>query len=165
MLHVIAVPATDSNAALATASNDAHNGIKSTCEFVLTACRNMPVCSECGHLLQPTFMSMSSSQVVIMAGAVHAGKPKGVNAADLSKLWRIDLKAAERTLEVTSQNSKHADDPQLSRNCATNDRMLHHKRITEHFFMDMFFATKKVGRTTRGHAKKENRQSKLLSCS
>ena len=37
MSHVIAMPAT--------ASNDTHNGMKMTCEFVLVACCNMPVLS------------------------------------------------------------------------------------------------------------------------
>jgi hypothetical protein len=87
----------------------------------------------------------------IMASAAHAGRSKGVDAAHLSKMWRIDLKSAKRTLEVTSQNSKRTDDPTLSRNYGTNDRMLRYKRIDEYFFMDTFFATKKAGKSSRGH--------------
>jgi hypothetical protein len=85
----------------------------------------------------------------VMLSATHAGKTKGVDATHLSKMWRIDLKTAKRTLDVTSQNSKRVDNPTLSRNYATNDRMLRYKRISEYFFMDTFFSTKKVGKSTR----------------
>jgi hypothetical protein len=87
----------------------------------------------------------------IMVGAAHAGKPKGVDPTHLSKIWKIDLKTAERTLEVVSQSSKRTDDPKLSRNYGTNDRMLRYKRISEYFYMDTFFATKKAGKSSRGH--------------
>jgi hypothetical protein len=84
-----------------------------------------------------------------MLSATHAGKTKGVDATHLSKMWRIDLKTAERTLDVTSQNSKRVDNPTLSRNYATNDRMLRYKWFSEYFFMDTFFSTKKAGKSTR----------------
>jgi hypothetical protein len=42
-------------------------------------------------------------------------------------------------------------DPTLVRNFTTNDRMLRHKRIQGYFFMDTFFATKKGGKSSRGH--------------
>jgi hypothetical protein len=86
-----------------------------------------------------------------MISAAHAGTSKGVDPAHLSKTWKIDLKTAERTLEVVTQGSKRTDDPKLSRNYGINDRMLQHKRIGEHFFMDTFFATKKAGKSSRGH--------------
>jgi hypothetical protein len=38
----------------------------------------------------------------VMLSATHARKTKGIDAAHLSKIWRIGLKTAERTLEVTS---------------------------------------------------------------
>jgi hypothetical protein len=60
----------------------------------------------------------------IMVSATHAGKSTGVDPAHLSKIWKIDLKTAERTLDVVSQNNKRTDDPKLSRNYGTNDRML-----------------------------------------
>jgi hypothetical protein len=88
----------------------------------------------------------------VMLSATHAGKTtKGVDASLLSKMWRIDLKTAERTLDVTSQNSKRVDNPTLSRNYGTNDRMLRYKRIDEYFFMDTFFATKKASKSTRNN--------------
>jgi hypothetical protein len=39
----------------------------------------------------------------------------------------------------------------LSRNYGTNDRMLRCKRANDYFFMDTFFATKKAGKSSRGH--------------
>ena len=69
----------------------------------------------------------------IMVSAAHAGKSKGVDPSHLSKIWKIDLKTAERTLEVVSQKGKRTDDPTLSRNYGTNDRMLRYKRINEYF--------------------------------
>ena len=42
-------------------------------------------------------------------------------------------------------------DPMLSHNYGTNDHMLRYKRIQDYFFMDTFFATKKGGRSSRGH--------------
>ena len=56
--------------------------------------------------------------------AAHATQPKGVTAQDLSRLWRIDLETAKRTLEVTTQLQRREDDPSLTRNYKTNDRML-----------------------------------------
>jgi hypothetical protein len=85
----------------------------------------------------------------VMLSATHAGKTKGVDATHLSKMWRIDLKTAECTLEVTSQSSKRVDNPTLSRNYGTNDRMLRYKRISEYFFMDTFYATKTADKSTR----------------
>jgi hypothetical protein len=60
----------------------------------------------------------------IMVSATHAGKSTGVDPTHLSKIWKIDLKTAERTLDVVSQFSNRTDDPKLSRNYGTNDRML-----------------------------------------
>jgi hypothetical protein len=86
-----------------------------------------------------------------MLSAAHAGRPKGVKAKHLSKIWKIDLEDAERTLGVTTQHSKRTDNPLLARNYSTNDRMLRYKRINEYFFMDTFFATKKAGKSSSGH--------------
>ena len=86
-----------------------------------------------------------------MASATTAGKAKGVDAEHLSKIWRISYDQAKRTIEVTSQNSVRTQDPTLSRNYGTNDRMLRYKRINTYFFMDTFFATKKGGKSSRGN--------------
>ena len=80
------------------------------------------------------------------------GKKKhGIDAEHLSKIWRIDLETAKRTLDVTTQSRQHVPNPKLAKNYTTNDRMLRYKRIKEKFFMDTFFATKKAGKSTRGH--------------
>ena len=87
----------------------------------------------------------------IMTSAAHARRSRGVDAKHLSKVWKIDMDSARRTLEVTSQNSTRTDDPKLSRNYGTNDRMLWCKRIDQLFFMDTFFSTKKAGKSSRGN--------------
>jgi hypothetical protein len=85
-----------------------------------------------------------------LASAAHAQRTKGMDAAHLSKVWRISLDQAERTLGITTQTSVRTDDPKLSRNYGTNDRMpLRYKRINDYFFMDTFFATKKAGKSSR----------------
>ena len=86
-----------------------------------------------------------------MAAAMDAGRAKGVDPEHLSKIWRISWDDAKRTIDVTTQNSVRTQDPTLSRNYGTNDRMLRYKRINTHFFMDTFFATKKGGKSSRGH--------------
>jgi hypothetical protein len=86
-----------------------------------------------------------------MARATHAEKPKGVSAEDLSKVWKIDVETARKTLNVTSQNCNRTNNPNLSRNYSTNDRMLRYKRISQYFFMDTFFATSKGGKSSRGN--------------
>jgi hypothetical protein len=70
------------------------------------------------HILENLFVSVTKGEVVdldeIMVSAAHAGKPKGIDAEHLSKIWRIDLKTAKRTLNITSQNSKRTDNPTYS---------------------------------------------------
>lgn len=86
-----------------------------------------------------------------MSASTHAGAPRGVDAKHLAKVWRISVDDAKRTLDVTSQKAVRSEDPTLSRNYGTNDRMLRYKRIKEYFFMDTFFATKKGGKSSRGN--------------
>ena len=86
-----------------------------------------------------------------MASTAQAGKSRGVDPKYLSKIWRISHEDAQNTIDVTMQTSIRTDDPTLSRNYSTNDRMLRYKRIKDFFFMDAFFATKKGGQSSRGH--------------
>ena len=86
-----------------------------------------------------------------MASTAQAGKTRGVDPKHLAKIWRISHEDAQRTIDVTTQTSTRTDDPALSRNYSTNDRMLRYKRIKDYFFMDTFFATKKGGQSSRGH--------------
>ena len=87
----------------------------------------------------------------LMASTAQAGQSRGVDPKHLSKIWRINHEDAQRTIDVTTQMSIQTDDPVLSRNYSTNDRMLRYKRIKDLFFMDTFFATKKGGQSSRGH--------------
>ena len=80
------------------------------------------------------------------ASATHAEAPKGISSDHLSKVRKIDLESAKRTLDVTTQKCKRSYDPTLSINYSTNDRMLRYKRIGQFFFIDTFFDTSKVGK-------------------
>jgi hypothetical protein len=84
--------------------------------------------------------------------AAHAKRHGGVDAGHLSKVWKIDLEAAQQTHGVTTQQRQLTDNPKLSRNYGTNDRMIRYKRIHEYFFMDTLFATKKAGKSSQGHS-------------
>jgi multidrug resistance efflux pump len=70
--------------------------------------------------------------------ATMAGRPNGVTAKHLSKVWKIDAETAKRTFEVTRQLRQQKADASLSRNYSTNDRKLRYKRINSHFFTDTF---------------------------
>jgi hypothetical protein len=83
--------------------------------------------------------------------AAMAGKPNGVTAKHLSKVWKIDVDTAKRTIDVTTQLRQHDADASISRNYSTNDRMLRYKRINSHFFTDTFFVTKKA-KSQRGNS-------------
>ena len=88
---------------------------------------------------------------IFMSSAVDASNPRGVDAAHLSKIWRISHEDATRTLAATTQNSMRPMDPSLSQNYGTNDRMLRYRRINDYFFMDTLFATSKGGKSSRGN--------------
>ena len=66
-----------------------------------------------------------------MVSTGHAGKSKVVNYSHLSKIWRINTKAVERTLYITTQNSKCPTNTTISRNYISNGWMLCYKRIQE----------------------------------
>ena len=87
----------------------------------------------------------------LMASTAQAGKSRRVDPKHHSKIWRISHDDAQRTIDVTIQTSIQTDDPVLTRNYSTNDRMLRYKRMKDFFFMDTFFATKKGGQSSRGH--------------
>lgn len=60
----------------------------------------------------------------LTVGAAHARPRKTVDAEHLSKVWRIDLKTAERTLAATSQHMARSQGSNTTRNFTTNDRSL-----------------------------------------
>ena len=53
--------------------------------------------------------------------AMHADKPKGVSAEVLSKVFRIDLDTAKRTIQLNTQRCKRGKDPSLNRRFPSND--------------------------------------------
>ena len=57
-------------------------------------------------------------------GATIQSKPKGVSPNELIKVWRIDCKTADRTLNCTTQLKKQDTAVGISRRFSTNDRML-----------------------------------------
>ena len=79
-----------------------------------------------------------------MASTAQARKTRGVDPKHLSKSWRISHEDAQRTIDVTTQTSTQTDDPTLSRNYSTNDRMRRYKRIKDYFFMDPSLQPRKV---------------------
>ena len=87
----------------------------------------------------------------LMASTAQSGKPRGVDPEYLSKIWRISHEDVKKTIDVTTQASVLKDDPVLSRNCATNDRMLSYKWIKVFFSLDTSFATKKGRQSSRRH--------------
>jgi len=98
--------------------------------------------------LESMIEDISASSADIKATMV--GRPTGVTAKHLPKVWKIDVETAKKTIEVTTQLRQHEADASLSRNYSTNDRMLRYKRINSHFFTDTFFVTKKA-KSQRGN--------------
>ena len=88
---------------------------------------------------------------IFVSATTASNKYRGADAAHLSKIWRIDHEMAEATLEITSQRNRRKDNPKLSRNYGTGDRMLCYRHLNTYFFMDTFFATSKGGKSSRGH--------------
>lgn len=106
------------------------------------------------QLMDELFAGATSGQIdldQIMTSSTTAQTSRGVDASHLSKIWKIDIDTAKKTLATTTQHSKRTDNPKLSRNYATNDRMLRYKRIHVYFYMDTFFASSKGGKSSRGH--------------
>ena len=62
-------------------------------------------------------------------GVTTAGHPRGVTADMLSKIWSIDTKMVERTIQVTTQLNLIGENTSLASNIGTNDRMLRYRRI------------------------------------
>ena len=56
--------------------------------------------------------------------SASAYRTNDVTPDHLSKLWRIDIEAAKKTLEITTQLRKHEVDGPLTRNFPTNNQML-----------------------------------------
>ena len=79
-----------------------------------------------------------------------AGRPKGVTADMLSKIWTISHEMADKTIQITSQLNREGENTYLERNLGTNARMLRYRRLKSYFLTDTFFVTKKA-RSTRAY--------------
>ena len=58
---------------------------------------------------------------------------------------------AAKTLEQTTQEKVHTENPKVARNYGTNDRMLRYSKIKEYFYMDTLIATSEGGKSLRGN--------------
>jgi hypothetical protein len=59
-----------------------------------------------------------------MISSTEAVSKRGVTAEQLSKVWSIDMSDAQRTIDATTQLCVQSKGDSLTRNYATNDRML-----------------------------------------
>lgn len=80
--------------------------------------------------------------------SADAAKAKKITPKLLSKIWCINEKLAEETINKNSHLNKQSAENLLSRQYSTNDRMLQYKRINSLFYTDNFFA-KNAGELTR----------------
>ena len=85
------------------------------------------------------------------SSGVHGGPEVGVDARHLSKVWRISYEDAKGTIDATTQYGTHTPNRVMNQNYTTNDRMLRYRQITQYFFMNTFFATKKGVTSSRGN--------------
>jgi hypothetical protein len=69
----------------------------------------------------------------IIVSAIQKGRHKDVEPNYLAKIWRIDKAITKKTIDITTQRSVRTDNPKLSRNYGTNDRMLRYKHLKEYY--------------------------------
>jgi hypothetical protein len=84
-----------------------------------------------------------------MISASHAKMKRTIQAGHLSKIWKIDMDTASKTIDITSQNVNRKRSADLSRYYVANNKMLRYTRIKD---MDTFYATKKAGKPSRANA-------------
>ena len=93
----------------------------------------------------------TTSEPDFVVGASYVDRPKGITPERLAKVFCIDKKTAERTIDVTSQRIRRTENPTLDRHYSTNDRPVRYNRIDDHFFMDTLLVSKKIGPSKRGN--------------
>ena len=104
---------------------------------------------EAGSICLDDFLN-DDDDSIFESSATHAETPKGVTAAQLSKVWCISEEDAKRTLDVTSQLIKQDADTSLARRFGTNDRSLRYRRIDSFFYSDTFYSKKVI--SLRGYS-------------
>ena len=83
-------------------------------------------------------------------GALDASRAGGtVSARDLSKLWRVKVQDAERTVNSTTQRHPQNLNTTVTRQRDTNDRMLRYRRLLSTFFTDTMVISEKYKSTSR----------------
>jgi len=88
-----------------------------------------------------------------MKGIISKGSQHSIDPRLLSQRWNIPLEMAKRTLRVTSQIAmRMTDNRSLNRKYRTNDRMLRYSRLDTNTYMDTMFASKRIGKSTRGNS-------------
>ena len=103
---------------------------------------------ELGELAEGLNNNLKLNKFKQAIGATDSSDP-AVSPSRLAKVFKIDMETAKRTLKTTSQYIKRHDNSRTSRHYSTNDRAVRYKRIRDHFFMDTFFANKKIGISKR----------------
>lgn len=103
------------------------------------------------NLVERVALSKFQKSVQSKVAAISMQQVKGVSPEELSRVFRIDLQTAKRTIKNTSQRLKRSKNLTLHRRYRTNDRMLRYQHIREYFYMDTMFASAKSGVTTRGN--------------
>ena len=64
-------------------------------------------CEECMDEVQRLFDASDDVQSQCMVASLSSGKPRGVSPETLSKVWRIDMDTAKKTLDIISTPDTH----------------------------------------------------------
>ena len=97
-------------------------------------------------------LDTAESLAMSIEGVTSSTERVGVTATKLAERWRIPLELAKRTIEATTQRCVRSTEvPTLNHRFKTNDRMLRYSRVLCNVIMDTFFASTRVGPSTRGN--------------
>ena len=86
-----------------------------------------------------------------MTSVTHSRPLRNIKSKRLRKIWHIDHYTSTRTIDITSKNCGRVGNPELPWNYNTDDKIISYMQIKEYFFIDIFFATNKDGKSSRGH--------------
>ena len=77
-----------------------------------------------------------------MSSAAHAKLRKVIYTEHLIKVLRTNMESFQKILNVKTHKGVRTDNPKLTSNFGTGDKMLRYKRIRFFFFMDTFLCDK-----------------------
>ena len=89
---------------------------------------------EGGNILFDCFNNIDDE--MFESSATHADTPKGINAEQLSKVWRVSNEFAQQTLDVTTHLNNWYYDSTLSHRFSTINLMLRYKILESLFYTD-----------------------------